>query len=172
MMDGDFLNINKYITHIYKLLISSSDAKCEVQTVSRPCWAAPRGRQASGCGGFRRRAQAARWEAKNSPFRRDPGSQRAQLLQALPGKPTRCFFFCGMRCRDNAERLRQREGWGGRGEAAPAPRFLELATTRVSSPEGFFQGEKRRLGPAPWCLCVSNVEQFVQPLSFLGPCLA
>lgn len=26
MIDGDFLNINKYITDIYKLLISPSDA--------------------------------------------------------------------------------------------------------------------------------------------------
>lgn len=95
-------------------------------------------------------AQAARWKAKNSPLRREPGNQRAELLQALRDKPTRCFFFCGMKCQGNVEQLWQRGRDGREGERQPsAPRFLEPATVCVSSPEGFFQGNREVIQALP-----------------------
>lgn len=120
-------------------------------------------------------AQAARWKAKNSPPRREPGNQRAELLQALRDKPTHCFFFCGTKCQDNAEQLCQRGRDGREGERQPsAPRFLEPATACVSSLESFFQGKKGGYpGPAPRQLCVSDTEHFVQPprcRSVFAPC--
>lgn len=92
-------------------------------------------------------AQAARWKAKNSPLRRAPGNQRAELLQALRDKPTCCFFFCGMKCQDNAEQL-WRRGRDGRG-SLPHHVFWSLPQ-RVSAARRVFSGEKGRLSrPCP-----------------------
>lgn len=96
-------------------------------------------------------AQAARWRAKNSPFCRELGKQRAVLLQALRDRPARCCFFCGVKCQDNVGQLCQRGRDGREGEKQPsAPHILWSLPQRASAARRVFPREKGRLSrPCP-----------------------
>lgn len=88
-------------------------------------------------------AQAARWKAKNSPLRRDPGNRRAELLQALRDEPTRRFAFVECNARIMRSHCGREEGTGGKGGGSPPHHVFWSLPQCVPAARRVFSGEKK-----------------------------
>lgn len=75
----------------------------------------------------------------------EPGNQRAELLQAFPDEPTRCFSSCGMKCQGNNAELCQGGRDGVKGRGSPPHHVFWSLPQHVPAAWRVFSREKRRL---------------------------